>query len=106
MQSESCGATVLTSATSYLASSSMRKTKVYVFFLNSNNNSQMTKIKVAYQGKPGAYSHMACLKAFPNCLTVSCETFEEVFEKSMIFLRNHGRINDFFKNSQKNQWFG
>ena len=42
----------------------------------------MTKLKVAYQGKPGAYSHMACIKAFPNCLTIPCETFEEVFQKT------------------------
>ena len=24
------------------------------------------KIKVAYQGEKGAYSHLACLKMFPN----------------------------------------
>ncbi len=40
------------------------------------------KNKIAYQGKPGAYSHMACLKAYPNSEPVSCETFEEVFEKT------------------------
>ena len=42
----------------------------------------MIKLKVAYQGKPGAYSHMACIKAFPNCLTIPCENFEETFEKT------------------------
>ena len=42
----------------------------------------MTKLSEAYQGKPGAYSHMACIKAFPNCLTIPCETFEEVFQKT------------------------
>ncbi len=41
------------------------------------------KYKIAYQGKPGAYSHMACLKAFPNSIPVSCETFEETFEKTL-----------------------
>ncbi len=41
------------------------------------------EIKVAYQGKPGAYSHMACIKSFPNCITISCETFEEDFEKTV-----------------------
>ena len=40
----------------------------------------MKEIRVAYQGKPGAYSHMASIKSFPNCSTVSCETFEEVFD--------------------------
>ena len=39
-------------------------------------------IKIAYQGRPGAYSHLACIKAFPNSIPVSCETFEEVFEKT------------------------
>lgn len=40
------------------------------------------KNKIAYQGKPGAYSHMACLKAYPNSEPVSCESFEEVFEST------------------------
>ena len=40
------------------------------------------KPKIAYQGKPGAYSHMACIKAYPNCDPISCETFEEVFERT------------------------
>ena len=38
--------------------------------------------KIAYQGKPGAYSHMACIKAYPDCNPISCETFEEVFYKT------------------------
>ena len=42
----------------------------------------MKEKKVAYQGKPGAYSHMACIKAFPKCSPVSCDTFEEVFEST------------------------
>ncbi len=41
------------------------------------------KFKVAYQGKPGAYSHLACLKAFPKSTPVSCETFEETFEMTI-----------------------
>ena len=40
------------------------------------------KIKIAYQGRPGAYSHLACLKAFPNAIAVACETFEEAFDKT------------------------
>ena len=39
-------------------------------------------IKIAYQGRPGAYSHLACLKAFPNADTIACETFEEAFENT------------------------
>ena len=42
----------------------------------------MKKYKIAYQGKPGAYSHMACLQAFPQSIPISCETFEEVFSKT------------------------
>ena len=38
--------------------------------------------KIAYQGRPGAYSHLACKKAFPDSIPISCETFEEVFEKT------------------------
>ena len=38
--------------------------------------------KIAYQGRPGAYSHLACLKAFPNAEPIACETFEEAFEKT------------------------
>ena len=43
----------------------------------------MKKYKIAYQGKPGAYSHMACVKAFPNYEPISCENFEEVFEMTI-----------------------
>ena len=39
-------------------------------------------IKIAYQGRPGAYSHLACIKAFPNAIAVACETFEEAFQKT------------------------
>ena len=40
------------------------------------------KKKIAYQGRPGAYSHSVCLKAFPKHEPVSCESFEEVFKKT------------------------
>ena len=39
-------------------------------------------VKIAYQGRPGAYSHLACKEAFPNSIPVACETFEEAFEKT------------------------
>ncbi len=39
-------------------------------------------IKIAYQGRPGAYSHLACKEAFPQSIPIACETFEEVFEKT------------------------
>ena len=38
------------------------------------------KNKIAYQGRPGAYSHLVCIKAFPNYEPVPCESFEEAIE--------------------------
>ena len=38
------------------------------------------KIKIAFQGERGAYSHLACLEVFPNAEVVTCSTFEEAFQ--------------------------
>ena len=38
------------------------------------------KIKVAFQGAKGAYSHLACLEIFPGTDAVACSTFEEAFQ--------------------------
>jgi len=38
------------------------------------------KIKVAFQGEKGAYSHLACLEIFPNIEPAPCPTFEEAFQ--------------------------
>ena len=38
------------------------------------------KIKVAFQGEKGAYSHLACLEIFPDAEAVTCSTFEEAFQ--------------------------
>ena len=38
------------------------------------------KIKVAFQGEKGAYSHLACLEIFPKAEITTCSTFEEVFQ--------------------------
>ena len=38
------------------------------------------KIKVAFQGEKGAYSHLACLEVFPNADAMACSTFEETFQ--------------------------
>ena len=38
------------------------------------------KIKVAFQGEKGAYSHLACLEIFPNADVIACSTFEEAFQ--------------------------
>jgi len=38
------------------------------------------KIKIAFQGEKGAYSHLACLEVFPNAEIFTCATFEETFK--------------------------
>jgi len=38
------------------------------------------KIKVAFQGEKGAYSHLASLEIFPNPEIKACPTFEETFQ--------------------------
>ena len=38
------------------------------------------KVKVAFQGEKGAYSHLACLEIFPNAKATACPTFEEAFQ--------------------------
>ena len=38
------------------------------------------KIKVAFQGEKGAYSHLACSEVFPNADAIACSTFEETFQ--------------------------
>jgi prephenate dehydratase len=35
--------------------------------------------RIAFQGRPGAYSHMACRQAFPDFEPLPCETFETAF---------------------------
>ena len=38
------------------------------------------KIKVAFQGEKGAYSHLASLDIFPEAEVKTCSTFEETFQ--------------------------
>ncbi|KAI3829383.1 hypothetical protein L1987_03506 [Smallanthus sonchifolius] len=45
-----------------------------------------SKVRVAYQGLPGAYSEAAALKAYPKCETVPCEQFESVFKAVELWL--------------------
>ena len=35
---------------------------------------------IAYQGAPGAYSHLACVAAFPDRDALACATFEDTFQ--------------------------
>jgi prephenate dehydratase len=37
------------------------------------------KLKVVYQGEPGANSHLAALEVYPDCEPVPCPTFEDCF---------------------------
>jgi prephenate dehydratase len=39
----------------------------------------MTNV-IAFQGRPGAYSDLACRRAYPNWRTLPCETFEAAIE--------------------------
>lgn len=52
-------------------------------YSKSNDGS---KVRVAYQGVPGAYSEAAALKAYPNCETVPCEEFEAAFKAVELWL--------------------
>jgi prephenate dehydratase len=36
--------------------------------------------KIAFQGRPGAYSHMACVAAFPKLEPLPCPTFFDAFK--------------------------
>ena len=38
------------------------------------------KAKIAYQGEPGANSHIACIEAYPDFEPLSCRTFEDAFQ--------------------------
>lgn len=37
------------------------------------------KKKIAYQGEPGANSHMACVEAFPDMEPLACQNFDDAF---------------------------
>jgi prephenate dehydratase len=40
----------------------------------------MTRKKtIAFQGEPGAYSHLACIEAYPDLEPTPCESFEDAF---------------------------
>lgn len=45
-----------------------------------------SKVRVAYQGLPGAYSEDAALKAYPKCQTVPCDNFEAAFKAVELWL--------------------
>lgn len=43
---------------------------------NSIDTKQLT---IAFQGEPGAYSHLACQTVYPDMTPLPCATFEDVF---------------------------
>ncbi|XP_058098296.1 arogenate dehydratase 2-like [Magnolia sinica] len=47
--------------------------------LSDSVASHGSRLRVAYQGVPGAYSESAAAKAYPNCEAVPCEQFEIAF---------------------------
>ncbi len=64
----------------------------------------MSTVKIAYQGEPGANSHIACVENFPEAEPLPCATFEDAFaalrdgaaELAMIPIENSiaGRVAD------------
>ena len=60
--------------------------------------------RIAYQGEPGAYSHLACVKYYPDMEPLACHSFEDAFsavaegaaQKAMIPVENTlaGRVAD------------
>ncbi|KAF3616594.1 Arogenate dehydratase/prephenate dehydratase 1, chloroplastic [Capsicum annuum] len=52
----------------------------------SCGNRDGSKVRVAYQGIPGAYSEAAALKAYPKCETVPCDQFEAAFKAVELWL--------------------
>ncbi len=40
-------------------------------------SSRRARERIAYQGEPGANSHLACTEAFPDAEAVACPTFED-----------------------------
>jgi prephenate dehydratase len=64
----------------------------------------MSTVKIAYQGEPGANSHIACVENFPDAEPLPCATFEDAFaalkddaaELAMIPIENSiaGRVAD------------
>ncbi|KAI4304723.1 hypothetical protein MLD38_040198 [Melastoma candidum] len=45
-----------------------------------------SRLRVAYQGVPGAYSEAAAAKAFPNCEAIPCDQFEVAFQSVELWI--------------------
>ncbi|RBO83525.1 prephenate dehydratase [Marinomonas aquiplantarum] len=70
---------------------------------------------VAYQGEPGAYSHLACKHTFPDWTSVNCATFADALHMveqgdafyAMIPVENStaGRVEEIYRELRKTQLF-
>ncbi|XP_063939854.1 arogenate dehydratase 3-like [Daucus carota subsp. sativus] len=58
----------------------------YLQQIFSSSPNDGSKVRVAYQGVPGAYSEAAALKAYPKCETVPCDQFEAAFKAVELWL--------------------
>ncbi|KAJ0082855.1 hypothetical protein Patl1_10009 [Pistacia atlantica] len=58
----------------------------------SSSSCDGSKVRVAYQGIPGAYSESAARKAYPKCETVPCEQFEAAFKAVELWLHIVGEV--------------
>lgn len=45
--------------------------------VKSKSSGRRSRERIAYQGEPGANSHLACTEAFPKAEAVACATFED-----------------------------
>ena len=41
--------------------------------------SEHKQLRIAYQGEPGANSHIVCVQHYPNAEAIACASFEDVF---------------------------
>ncbi|MGB0945027.1 MAG: prephenate dehydratase, partial [Marinomonas sp.] len=70
---------------------------------------------VAYQGEPGAYSHLACKHTFPDSKTVNCATFAQAMQMveqgealyAMIPVENStaGRVEEIYRELRKTELY-
>lgn len=73
-----------------------------------------TKV-VAYQGEPGAYSHLACKHTFPDLISVHCATFVDALQMvergdayyAMIPVENStaGRVEEIYRELRRTQLY-
>ncbi|NRA20618.1 MAG: prephenate dehydratase [Oceanospirillaceae bacterium] len=73
----------------------------------------MSKNTIAYQGHPGAYSHLSCLKVFPEMKTQACDSFSQAMfmvereeaRLAMIPIENStaGRVEEIYRLMPKTQ---